>query len=76
MCCARVTRPRLEHNLVVFESPGRRHNTSGGYRSISKTKKLEGIGVNSALPSIADGSTVDDELALAGFPEALDGGFG
>jgi hypothetical protein len=35
---ARETRLRLELNLGVIESPGRRHNTSGGYKSRGKPK--------------------------------------
>ena len=38
MCRALDTRLRLELNLGVIERPGRRQNTSGGYRSSGKTK--------------------------------------
>ena len=50
MCCARMTRLRLELNLDVIETPLRRQNTSGGYKTSDKIKKPDGIRINSVFP--------------------------
>ena len=56
MCCGRVTRLQLELNLGVIDSPRRRHNTSGGYKSTDKAKTwmaLEFIPVFTSTRQIA-----------------------
>ncbi len=67
MRCARDTRLRIELNLGVNYSPGRRHNTSDGYKCRVKTKYLLSLIVSESAVLVENASVlrVDDDSGAA-----------